>query len=182
MKFYIAAPFFNDVQLGAVKALELIIEEHGHQYHSPRLHPRNAGASKLEKLTQDQAEEIFQDDVKGIVHSNAVIATLDWLLPENDVVQHVRTTGSEVKVTPLNLPDTGTVFEMGYAYSYGRPIFGLTYRPVGDRLNLMLTQSCKAVIYGLDQLRGFMSSVKTGVAGDISWDRTIIGGWKGEHR
>jgi hypothetical protein len=62
---------------------------------------------------------------------------------------------------PLNLPDTGTVWEMGFAYAVNMfsrrmDIYGFTTRPRTDKLNLMLTKSCKGVISGLEELTKFL--------------------------
>lgn len=47
-----------------------------------------------------------------------------------------------LKGPALNLPDSGTVFEVGYMYAIGKPIVTISF--VGSKLNLMLAESVVA--------------------------------------
>lgn len=49
----------------------------------------------------------------------------------------------------LKVPDSGTIWEMGYAYALGKRIFGYTVEPV-DNLNLMITQTIEGLVEPLN--------------------------------
>lgn len=59
--------------------------------------------------------------------------------------------------------DAGTMWEMGYAFHAKRPVYAYT-TVLGRGLNLMLAQSCKGFICGLDELANFM-----GKDGQVNW-------------
>jgi hypothetical protein len=55
----------------------------------------------------------------------------------------VITTGFDDQLRgPLIIPDAGTIWEVGYAFASGIPIFGIFSKQ--QKPNLMLTQSCTA--------------------------------------
>lgn len=76
----------------------------------------------------------FADDVEGIAASDAVIANL--------------VDG-----------DTGTMWEIGYAYALGKPVYGYLdgLRP-GERVNLMITQSVRAIFASREALARFLET------------------------
>ena len=74
-------------------------------------------------LSQDNDDEVFQTDIKALNKADIVVASLD---------------GSDV--------DSGTAFELGYAFAKGKKLFGLhtdfrTFSPTSE-VNLMLLKSC----------------------------------------
>ena len=79
-------------------------------------------------------EGCFADDVAGIRTARAVIANLKG-------------------------EDTGTMFEVGYAYALGLPVYGyyegLTHT---DRINLMISQSVSMVFSGPDDLAHWLET------------------------
>lgn len=87
-------------------------------------------------------EGCFADDVAGIRAARAVIANLKG-------------------------EDTGTMFEVGYAYALGLPVYGyyegLTHT---DRINLMISQSVSMVFAGPDDLARWL---ETGEHTDIDY-------------
>lgn len=152
-QFYLAAPFFNEAQIEIVSRIENMMRMHGVPLFSPRQTPEN----KKPKLTDEDAAEIFRNNIKGILDCQAVLAVMDWAMPEG---QHLFVCEGRGDVTvtspPLNIPDVGTVFEMGYAFGR-RPIYGFTLRKKGEKVNLMLTQCLEGVIYGWDDLISFLN-------------------------
>ncbi|KAB7791121.1 nucleoside 2-deoxyribosyltransferase [Bifidobacterium leontopitheci] len=69
-------------------------------------------------------EGCFADDVQGIRDADAVIANLRG-------------------------EDTGTMFEVGFAYALGKPVYGYYEGLRGtDRINLMISQSVSMVFAG----------------------------------
>lgn len=81
-------------------------------------------------------EGCFADDIAGINAADAVIANL---MDE----------------------DAGTMFEIGYAYALGKPVYG--YRdeltPM-DRVNLMVAQAVKMVFAGPEDLAQYLETGK----------------------
>lgn len=74
-------------------------------------------------LNQDNDNEVFQMDIKALNKANIVIASLN---------------GTDV--------DSGTSFELGYAFAKGKKLFGLhtdfrTFSPTSE-VNLMILKSC----------------------------------------
>ncbi|KFJ01311.1 nucleoside 2-deoxyribosyltransferase [Bifidobacterium stellenboschense] len=88
-------------------------------------------ASQIEEVGP---EGCFTDDIGGIDAADAVIANL---MDE----------------------DAGTMFEIGYAYALGKPVYG--YRdeltPM-DRVNLMVAQAVKAVFNGPEDLAKYLET------------------------
>ena len=70
-KVYIAAPFFNDVQLERVKFIEKELSDHGIEYFSPR---------SVQFYKEDgsfDGDKIFQNDVDQLNNADVIIALLD---------------------------------------------------------------------------------------------------------
>lgn len=140
-QIYIASPFFTPKQLAKVDEVEKLIYESGLRYYSPR------ADGILKQMTPEerkaQAGKIFKLNCGNIIHADAVLAILDE-------------------------PDTGTHWEMGFAYAIRRynlqshhfRVFAYTTeRPT---LNVMLQQSVDAHAYGLDALKALLKSYATG--------------------
>ena len=112
---YLASPFFNEEQLNFVKELEQAFEKEGLEYFSPR------SEGILIEMTPEEKEkkmtEIFKSNVTNITKSRLVVAVIDdW--------------------------DTGTVWEMGFAYGIYIPIMTISNNNYG--LNIMVRQSVKS--------------------------------------
>lgn len=80
------------------------------------------------------ANECFKQDIQGIQNSAAVIA---------NIVDD----------------DPGTLFEIGYAYSLGKPVYVYDEgaKP-GDELNLMIAQAATVIFNGPTDLESFLDS------------------------
>jgi len=85
--------------------------------------PQEDGDDTISSRLEDRMKNIFINDVKGIDEADIVLAVLDG--------------GSDV--------DSGTAWEMGYAYAKGIPVIGLKtdFRTFGDEgiVNLMMEMS-----------------------------------------
>lgn len=123
MKFYIAAPFFNDEELEHVKNIEKILEDRGHQMFSPRLNQ----LPQFEYASFEWRTNIFRNDINHLKWCDAVIAILGD-----------------------NYDDTGTAFEVGFAYAIGRPVY--LYNPTGNIINLMITDAIHGYFETLDEV------------------------------
>lgn len=112
MNIYLAAPFFNKSQLDFVKALEKAFEENNINYFSPR----SEGTLKDMTLEEKAKEmrKIFESNITHINNCDIMVAVIDdW--------------------------DTGTVFEIGFAYGMDVPIFTISAKDFG--LNVMIRQA-----------------------------------------
>lgn len=83
-------------------------------------------------LSQDNDDEVFQTDIKALNKADIVVASLN---------------GVDV--------DSGTAFELGYAFAKGKKLFGLhtdfrTFSPTSE-VNLMLLKSC-VICHSLQEL------------------------------
>ena len=129
---YIAAPFWTPAQLATVTAVENIIHKNDLALHSPRL------AGVLTAMTPEEraaaAPVTFKRNCVQIANASAVLAILDE-------------------------KDSGTTFELGFAYAVRRynlarntfRIFGYTTNPA-PTMNVMLRQCLDAFVAGPDQL------------------------------
>lgn len=178
--FYIAGPFFNDPQRKMIERIEVAMCDHG----VPFISPRQTDQNKKAALDDADAKEIFGQNILGMAQCGAMLAVLDWVMPPNKSLRPcdlspwpTSTMNGPVdrweanQDIALNLPDVGTVFEMGYVFG-DRPIYGFTLRKPGDKVNLMLTQSLEGVIYGFEELDKFLNR------GRIRPAHAVKGSWK----
>ncbi len=154
---YLAGPFFNSEQTVHLEMVESILKRHHVKFFSPRsqggtLKPT---ASKLER------REILYTNVQGISEASCVLAILDWLNPSGCQIRLVdqalefgRSTVAKFRSPPLNLPDTGTVWELGFAYGIQVPVVGVLMEREG-KFNAMLTEAMVGIAYGFEQLERF---------------------------
>lgn len=112
---------------------------------------QTASMERLEKVLEDHGKKLFKprfvsqieevgpegcfaDDIKGINSSKAVIANL---MDE----------------------DAGTMFEIGYAYALGMPVYGYFdgLTPM-DRVNLMVAQAVEMVFAGPEDVAKYLET------------------------
>lgn len=96
---YIASGFFNEGQLGVVKALESYLPTKGCKVFSPRLGSM-VGPGK--KNTNEDKLKTYENNILGIDDSDTVVSVLD------------------------NKMDSGTIFEIGYAIKKSKKIVVIT--------------------------------------------------------
>lgn len=150
---YLAAPFFNEQQLAVVVALETWAAARGFDFISPRLqHPQDKPPPKI--TTREHAIQVLEYNHRHIRQSGLVVAVLDWRMPSKHELRVVERSGLDhnphIAVSPpLSIPDSGTVYECGYANALGVPVVGLS---VSKKLNLMLAASCEGIIESPEQL------------------------------
>ena len=116
MKVYIAAPFFNPIQLDLVKNIESILKENGIKFFSPRY------MGTLKDMTpEEQAnshETIYNANINNMNECTHMVA----------IVQE---------------KDTGTIFEMGYFAAQRKDI--VMYTEQMGTVNVMLGQAAVGV-------------------------------------
>ena len=127
MRIYLAAPFFTEPQLQIVRKLEALLRDTAHQWYSPRSEGTLVNMSEEERAAQKQ--RIFLSNVARLDWCEAILAVVDGR-------------------------DSGTTWELGYAYAKDRRIF--TYTEEGFGLNVMIQQSVDAHLKGIEQASKFL--------------------------
>lgn len=174
---YIAGPFFNPAQAELIGYIENTLRAFAVPFVSPRLQGEN---KKPGPLSASDAETIFTRNLGDIRRSTHMLAVVDWLMPKGQYVSAVLMDETEADrpIGPaLNIPDSGTVWEMGFCLGIRRQhymrLMLYTERKPEEGLNLMLTQGCHGVIYGRDQLADAAAG---------GFDLNHLSRWKGKHQ
>jgi nucleoside 2-deoxyribosyltransferase len=115
-RIYLASPFFNELEIMYVEKVEKILAEKGLEVFSPMRNQR----PDLQAGTRQWSVEIFRNDVKFIDWAEAVVA-----------IYHG------------NYSDSGTAWELGYAYGTNKPVIVVH---VGNESNLMVHEGGHANI------------------------------------
>lgn len=123
MKIYLASPFFNEEELANVKAIETALRSQGHTVFSPR----EEQIPELEFGSFEWRTNVFRNDVNHIKWADAVVG-----------------------IIRDNYDDTGTAWELGFAYAIGTPVY--LFNPTGNIINLMLTDSLHGYFENVDEL------------------------------
>ncbi|WP_342304260.1 nucleoside 2-deoxyribosyltransferase [Methanolobus sp. ZRKC5] len=122
-QIYLAGPLFSQAERDFNILLRDRLVEMGFAVFLPQEDGNDTEFNRME----DRQRIIFENDVRGIDESDIVLAVLDG--------------GSDV--------DSGTAWEMGYAYAKGMPVLGLKtdFRTFGDEgiINLMMGISVDAL-------------------------------------
>lgn len=161
MRWYLAAPFFNNAEMELVMYLEQQLDSFGIPYFSPRKDGGNDG--RQADVTRNK-REIFVANANAINECSGMIAILDRQMPKDKAVmlcKKERYTGNWIPDKgPLQQPDLGTVWEMGFAYSQCKPVYGFTERSAREigTINLMLMEGCQFVFHGRVDLMGFLTA------------------------
>ena len=128
---YIAAPFFNQIQLARVMEIETILDKHGIKYFSPR----SEGSIKMLPIEEREVAscKLYNLNISGMIQSDLMIALTDGY-------------------------DPGTMFEVGFYSSMNMLIsnklqcklFTITNENKG--LNLMLKHPVHCHLTSADHL------------------------------
>lgn len=136
MKVYLAGPFFNNEEKDLIKRLENHLEKRSHNVFSPS---RDGGI--LEKnASLNNRISIFSQNIGAINWCDVVVAIIDNR-------------------------DSGTIWEMGYAYALGKPI--IAYSDKGYTLNVMLAEAVESLALNEDELDESLKGKKIHYTGDI---------------
>lgn len=153
VKIYLASPFFNDEQIWLVELLENVLStnETVGEIFSPRL-------QQLDHLpfgSPAWSQAVFQNDVKHIDWADVVVAVIDF---DGQTELHGQT---------HNHVDSGTAFEIGYAYATDKPV--VLVHKKGGIVNLMLSESATAYITKVSDLLDydFKEMPKSSYSGDV---------------
>ena len=126
-KVYLASPFFDDAELERVDKVKEILDSKGLEVFSPKEHQNE----RLEFGSIEWRKATFENDVKHI----------DWC----DVVVAIICKG--------NYDDSGTAWELGYAYATNKPV--VLVNVTGETINLMIADSLHDLISSYDELKEY---------------------------
>lgn len=126
-KIYLASPFFNDMEIERVDKVKEILDSKGLDVFSPKEHQN----PQFEFGSKEWRKATFENDVKHI----------DWC----DVVVAIISQG--------NYDDSGTAWELGYAYATNKPV--VLVNLTGETINLMIADSLHALITSYDELKNY---------------------------
>ncbi|MGF7436601.1 nucleoside 2-deoxyribosyltransferase [Lentilactobacillus senioris] len=127
---YLAAPFFSDEQNERVTRVEEALA--ANPTVGEVFSPRKNQLEQYEMGTKKWAQEIFKYDTSKIDWCDVVVAVVDF--DDDDV-------------------DSGTAFEIGYAYSTNKPL--VIFHEKDTILNLMVSESLKAHLTTDKQLQDY---------------------------
>lgn len=131
MRIYLAAPFFTPQQLELVKNVEDALKIMRLEFYSPRTDGVLIDMSPEQKKASTR--RIFNKNVLEMTQSNLMLAVIDGR-------------------------DTGTVWEIGFAYASGIPV--ITYSDQGYGVNVMIKECVWAHAKGLARLAEVLKIVK----------------------
>jgi nucleoside 2-deoxyribosyltransferase len=210
---YLAGPFFNAAELATIERIEQMMEGRPDvRYFSPRKHGGNA---ERQSDVKQNAQAIFNANVAAMRECHECIAVLDrpqWMNPTGERVagligpkEDVRTVRREIWLVhhvsyysadraddfypikgPLEQPDLGTVWELGYLRAWrdlifdldtdieipslwaGRKILaGFTTKSREEQVgkqNVMLARCLDIMIHGFAELEQWMAHPSAGMA------------------
>ena len=126
-KIYLAAPFFNENEIARVDKVKEILRNKGLEVFVPMEHQN----PELEFGSMEWRKATFKNDVDHI----------DWA----DLVVAIIANG--------NYDDSGTAWELGYAYATNKPV--ILVNPTGETINLMIADSLHALIQSYAGLENY---------------------------
>lgn len=126
-KVYLASPFFDDAELERVNKVKEILDSKGLEVFSPKEHQNE----HLEFGSIEWRKATFENDVKHIDWCDAVVAI----------------------ICKGNYDDSGTAWELGYAYATNKPV--VLVNITGETINLMIADSIHALITSYDELKEY---------------------------
>jgi nucleoside 2-deoxyribosyltransferase len=123
-RVYLASPFFNELEVETVEKIAEILKSKGLEV----FEPMNNQMEELEAGSRHWSIETFMNDVKFIKWAEIVVG-----------VYHG------------NYSDSGTAWELGYAYATDKPVILIH---VGENSNLMVHEGSHANLT-IDQLKDY---------------------------
>lgn len=139
VKIYLASPFFSEEQTERVERVEKALKA------NPQVEavfsPMRQQLDHLEFGSDEWVKAVFANDVKHIDWADVVVAVHDFT---GETVLHGE---------PHSHVDSGTAWEMGYAYAKGKKT--VIVHELGGIVNLMLSNGATAYLTSADQLETY---------------------------
>lgn len=124
---YLASPFFNDAEIEAMENVRDILRKQGHSVFVPNEHQN----PQFEFGSLEWRNATFNSDVRGIDNAEVVVAVINQ----------------------GNYDDSGTAWEIGYAYAKDIPV--IVVNVTGNTINLMIADSLHALITSYEELENY---------------------------
>lgn len=166
---YIAGPLFNTQQVSILETIEDLAEQFKLSYYSPRIHSGSSNMTAEDRKSFEAWDKVFKSNEEELRDCRMLICVLNYALPTtHKLVMKVEHTDIpvdpkaditvNVKEFPIELPDSGTVWEMGYYRACMRPLPVIGYHDdeVPKSLNLMLSHGCDYLVCGSAELSQFL--------------------------
>jgi nucleoside 2-deoxyribosyltransferase len=171
-KVFIASPLFNKNQVTIIEQIESALTKNEFEFYSARLH------SGSDKMTPDQRKDlrawdpVYDSNVQGLEEARVMIAVLEYAMPEGQSLKlHFPQEECEDEMgrpytegkppLQIELPDPGTVWEMGYHRGHQKLVLGF-HSDAAKHLNLMLSHGVDGLLKGFDALEGFLAGASYG--------------------
>ncbi len=135
MKVYIAEPLFTPGERKYAEEIDELVRNLGFDTYLPH---RDAGVFERSKSS---SRTFFENDLKELKECAFVVAILN---------------GTDV--------DSGTAWEIGYAYAMGKPVYGIledTRKPNLDLLNPMIVNSIVKIALNKYKLKTTLKEIKS---------------------
>lgn len=126
-KIYLASPFFNPTEVERVDKVKEILDSKGLEVFSPKEHQHK----ELDFGSREWRKATFKNDVDHIEWCDVVVAV----------------------ICQGNYDDSGTAWELGYAYATNKPV--ILVNLTGETINLMIADSLHALISSYDELKEY---------------------------
>ena len=127
-RVYLAGPFFSKEQINRLDEVEKLLNEN--KTIGDVFRPGDSEYTDAKMGTFEWQTAVFKHDINNINTSDIVIAMLDYKMEDKEFE-----------------PDSGTVWECGYAFANNIPVIGIRYEE-NQPLNLMLAGSLTAFFKG----------------------------------
>lgn len=187
---YLAAPLFTPHQKSVIAEVQQIMETEGFTVFSPLEESKDIWRGRPPaECGSEERQAVMQMNCRGILNADLLFAWLGGWDPARVLWEHqeryVDQSSDDESVMPYPkmsldgyrrfvpaLPDTGVVWEMGYAFRHRVPTLAYLHESDGDRsFNLMLSETVDAVARGNMELReklhAFMTA-STDFAGSLA--------------
>ncbi|GEO47736.1 nucleoside 2-deoxyribosyltransferase [Companilactobacillus kimchii] len=132
-RVYLAGPFFSENQIKRLDEIQKLLE--ANSTIGDVFRPGDDEYTAAEFGSFEWQTAVYKHDINNINNSDVVVAMLDYKIEENELE-----------------PDSGTMWECGYAVANNVPVIGV--RNIKDEpLNLMLAGSLTAFFNGTDSIK-----------------------------
>lgn len=126
-KIYLASPFFDDNEISRMDNVKTILRAKGLDVFVPNEHQN----PEFEFGSREWRAATFKSDVAGIDNADIVVAV----------------------ICKGNYDDSGTAWEIGYAYATNKPV--IVVNVTGETINLMIADSLHALITSYEELEQY---------------------------
>jgi nucleoside 2-deoxyribosyltransferase len=168
---YIAGPFFNPAQVAIIERIEDTLHRMGFKYYSPRRDSGSADMTPEERKDFGAWEPVMQSNINAVYQTHFCIAVVEYALPPEQAAYVVTDDqfGHLVPVRRIEVPDAGTMFEVGAFRMAQKPV-ALFHSQRMPRANLMLSHGATSLLCGWDAFEEFLESYEPGRFGpDGQW-------------